>query len=100
MLAILVIAQIMSVASANLIAVALPPLSADLGASETQAQWIVDAYVLVFAALLVAGGVLADRHGRRRALVCGLLVFGAGSLLCALAPNPSRPAPTRPTRPC
>jgi DHA2 family methylenomycin A resistance protein-like MFS transporter len=79
----------MSVANANLIAVALPPLSADLGASEAQEQWIVDAYVLVFAALLVAGGVLADRYGRRRALLTGLTVFGAGSLVCALAPNPS-----------
>lgn len=89
MLAILVVAQVMSVANANLIAVALPPLSADLGASGAQEQWIVDAYVLVFAALLVAGGVLADRYGRRRAMLTGLVVFGAGSLLCALAPNPS-----------
>ena len=88
MLAILVIAQVMSVANANLIAVALPPLSADLGASGAQEQWIVDAYVLVFAALLVAGGVLADRYGRRRALLTGLTVFGTGSLICALAPNP------------
>lgn len=88
MLAILVIAQVMSVANANLIAVALPPLSADLGASGAQEQWIVDGYVLVFAALLVAGGVLADRHGRRRALVVGLSIFALGSLLSALATSP------------
>ncbi len=87
-LPILVIAQIMSVANANLIAVALPPLSADLGASAVQRQWIVDAYVLVFASLLVAGGVLADRYGRRRALLAGLAVFALGSLACALAPSP------------
>lgn len=88
MLAILVIAQVMSVASANLIAVALPPLSADLGASGVQEQWIVDAYVLVFAALLVAGGVLADRYGRRRALLAGVTIFAIGSLLSALATSP------------
>lgn len=88
MLAILVIAQVMSVANANLIAVALPPLSADLHASGAQEQWIVDAYVLVFAALLVAGGVLSDRYGRRRALLTGLTIFAVGSLACALAPTP------------
>jgi MFS transporter, DHA2 family, methylenomycin A resistance protein len=88
MLIILVIAQVMSVANQNLIAVALPPLSADLGASATQSQWIVDAYVLVFAALLVAGGVLADRYGRKRALLLGTGIFALGSLICALAPGP------------
>jgi DHA2 family methylenomycin A resistance protein-like MFS transporter len=88
MLLILVIAQVMSVANANLIAVALPPLSADLGASHVQAQWIVDGYVLVFAALLVAGGVLSDRYGRRRALIAGLSIFALGSLLSALAASP------------
>ena len=72
-LAVLVTAQVLSVANSNLIAVALPQLSADLGASDVQRQWIVDAYVLVFAALLVAGGVLADRYGRRRALLAGLV---------------------------
>ena len=84
-LAVLVAAQVLSVANSNLIAVALPPLSQDLGASEVQRQWIVDAFVLVFAALLVAGGVLADRYGRRRALLVGLATFAAGSLACALA---------------
>src|SRR6478609_3463483 len=73
----------MSVANANLIAVALPPLSADLSASGAQEQWIVDAYVLVFAALLVAGGVLSDRYGRRRALLTGLALFGPGVLIGA-----------------
>src|SRR6478735_2288769 len=88
LLAVLVVAQIMSVANANLIAVALPPLSADLGASAAQRQWIVDAYVLVFAALLVAGGVLADRYGRRRALLAGLALFAVGSVACALVSDP------------
>jgi MFS transporter, DHA2 family, methylenomycin A resistance protein len=89
LLAVLIAAQVLGVANANLIAVALPPLSADLGASGTQQQWIVDAYVLVFAALLVAGGVLGDRYGRRRALLAGLALFALGSLVCALAPSPA-----------
>jgi DHA2 family methylenomycin A resistance protein-like MFS transporter len=87
-LAVLVVAQVLSVANASMIAVALPPLARDLGASGTQQQWIVDAFVLVFASLLIAGGVLGDRLGRRRALVGGLCLFAAGSLACALAPNP------------
>ena len=87
-LAVLVTAQVLSVANSNLIAVALPQLSGDLGVSDVQRQWIVDAFVLVFAALLVAGGVLADRYGRRRALVVGLVVFAAGSVACALASSP------------
>src|SRR4051812_46277457 len=88
LLAVLVIAQVLTVANANMIAVALPPLARDLGASETQQQWVVDAYVLVFAALLVAGGVLGDRYGRRHALTAGLVLFAGGSLACALAPGP------------
>jgi DHA2 family methylenomycin A resistance protein-like MFS transporter len=88
-LAVLVTAQVLSVANSNLIAVALPQLSGDLGASDVQRQWIVDAFVLVFAALLVAGGVLADRYGRRRALLVGLAAFAAGSVACALATSPA-----------
>jgi DHA2 family methylenomycin A resistance protein-like MFS transporter len=87
-LAILVAAQVLAVANANLIAVALPPLSADLGASDVQQQWIVDAYVLVLAALLITGGVLGDRLGRRRTFTVGLGVFATGSLACAVAGDP------------
>jgi EmrB/QacA subfamily drug resistance transporter len=67
--------------------VALPSLSEDLRASSSQLQWIVDAYMLVFAGLLLTAGSLGDRFGRRRALTAGLLVFGTGSLLAALAPG-------------
>lgn len=87
-LAVLVVAQVLGVANANMIAVALPPLSRDLGATGAQQQWIVDAYVLVFASLLIAGGTLADRYGRRRAFMLGLALFAAGSLACALAGTP------------
>ena len=81
-------AQVLSVANSNLIAVALPQLSAELGASAAQRQWIVDAFVLVFAALLVAGGVLADRYGRRRALLVGLVAVRRRLAGCALASDP------------
>ena len=54
-------------------------------ASSSALQWIVDAYMLVFAGLLLTAGALGDRFGRRRALTFGLLVFGAGSALAAVA---------------
>jgi EmrB/QacA subfamily drug resistance transporter len=65
--------------------VALPSLREDLGASTGELQWIVDAYMLVFAGLLLTAGSLGDRFGRKRALTAGLVVFGAGSALAALA---------------
>src|SRR5215207_594481 len=67
--------------------VALPTIERDLEASSGALQWIVDSYTLVFAGLLLTMGSLGDRFGRRRALVIGLAVFGAGSLLSALAPS-------------
>lgn len=80
-------AQALGVGSASVVGVALPGIAADLGASSTAQQWIVDGYVLVFAALLITGGVLGDRRGRRDAFLLGLALFGAGSLVCALAPS-------------
>src|SRR5829696_2502977 len=65
--------------------VALPTLERDLHASAAQLQWIVDAYMLVFAGLLLTAGALGDRFGRRRALMLGLVTFGVGSVLAALA---------------
>jgi EmrB/QacA subfamily drug resistance transporter len=65
--------------------VALPSLRSDLGASSSQLQWIVDSYMLVFAGVLLTAGSLGDRFGRKRSLMAGLVVFGAGSLASALA---------------
>ncbi|MFL5736762.1 MAG: MFS transporter [Actinomycetota bacterium] len=65
--------------------VALPTLARDLGATNSQLQWIVDAYVLVFAGLLLTTGSLSDRYGRRKALALGLVVFGVGSTLSAFS---------------
>src|SRR3954470_490683 len=64
---------------------ALPSLQRDLHASASQLQWIVDAYMLVFAGLLLTAGSLGDRFGRRRALETGMVLFGLGSLLSAFA---------------
>jgi len=80
-------AQLVNVASTTIVAVALPELGRDLRASATELQWVVDAFVLVFAALLIAGGVAADRYGRRAALLTGLVLFTVGSLWCVLAPT-------------
>ncbi|MFD8043573.1 DHA2 family efflux MFS transporter permease subunit [Streptomyces chartreusis] len=65
--------------------VALPTMAADLGATTGQQQWMADAYVVVFAALMLPAGLLGDRFGRRRMLITGLGVFLAGSLIGALA---------------
>ncbi|MFD5253737.1 MFS transporter [Streptomyces bobili] len=65
--------------------VALPTMARDLGASTGEQQWMADAYVVVFAALMLPAGLLGDRFGRRRMLIAGLGVFLAGSLAGALA---------------
>ncbi len=65
--------------------VALPTLARDLSATESQLQWIVDAYTLVFAGLLLTMGSLGDRFGRRKALIAGLSIFGLGSIWAAFS---------------
>ncbi|MEO5745352.1 MAG: MFS transporter [Terracoccus sp.] len=69
--------------------VALPDIALDLGASNAQLQWFADSYLLVLGALLLPAGMLGDRYGRKRFTVGGLVVFGAGSLWCALATSPA-----------
>ncbi|PWW53022.1 MFS transporter [Actinokineospora spheciospongiae] len=63
--------------------VAIPQLIEELDASTTEVQWIVDVYSLVFAGLLLAAGAVADRFGRKRFTLGGLVLFGLGSLLAA-----------------
>lgn len=67
--------------------VALPAIQDDLGASFTELQWVIDAYALMLAAVLLTAGSLSDRLGRRRVFAGGLAVFTAASLACALAPS-------------
>ena len=66
---------------------ALPSVARDLGAGLSGLQWVVDAYTLPLATLVLTAGVLADRLGRRRVFVAGLALFTAASLACALAPG-------------
>ena len=71
----------------TIVNVALPSIGHDFHASLSGLQWTVDAYTLVLASLLMISGSTADRLGRRRTFVIGLITFAAGSLLCSLAPN-------------
>jgi EmrB/QacA subfamily drug resistance transporter len=67
--------------------VALPAIDRQLDAGLSGLQWIVDGYILTLAALLILGGSLGDRYGRRRMMLAGLLGFGAASVACGLAPS-------------
>ena len=69
--------------------VGLPTIQEELDASASELQWIVDGYLLLFAGLLLAAGSLGDRFGRRRALLTGLVVFGAGSAWASFAGSPT-----------
>ncbi|MGN6722411.1 MAG: MFS transporter, partial [Marmoricola sp.] len=68
--------------------VALPSIARDLNASPSQLQWVLDAYALAIASLLILSGSVADRIGRRRVFRIGLSIFGVGSVACSLATNP------------
>lgn len=70
--------------------VALPTISRQLGATGSQLQWVVDAYIVVFAGLLLTAGTLGDRLGRRRLLLAGLGVFGVASMATVLVTSPDQ----------
>jgi len=71
----------------TIVNVALPSIGRDFHASVSGLQWVIDAYVVVLASLLMLSGSTADRLGRRRTFQVGLTAFTLGSLLCSLAPN-------------
>jgi EmrB/QacA subfamily drug resistance transporter len=73
------------VAAMSSLNVALPGIARETHATQTQLAWIIDAYSLVFASLLLPAGAIGDRYGRRRALIAGLLIFGAGSAVAMTA---------------
>jgi EmrB/QacA subfamily drug resistance transporter len=88
-LGVLCISLVMIVMANASLNVALPTLAKDLNTGSSGLQWIVDAYSLVFAGLLLTAGSLGDRYGRRLALNGGLVVFGAASLFAALSSSSS-----------
>ena len=84
-LAVLCTSVFIIVVDGTIVNVALPTFVRELGASTSQLQWIVDAYVLVFACLLMAAGSLGDRFGRKGVLQIGLALFGLTSLMASMA---------------
>ena len=84
-LGVLCLSLLLSVVDNTIVNVALPTLNKELGAGTTELQWIVDAYTLVFSALLLTMGHVGDRFGRRRALQLGLLLFAITSGLAAIS---------------
>ncbi|MDR1999349.1 MAG: MFS transporter, partial [Frankiaceae bacterium] len=88
-LATLMICLLVVVLDNTILNVALRTMQDDLGASQSQMQWAIDSYALVFAGLLIPWGVAGDRFGRRRVLLGGMLVFGATSALSSFADTPA-----------
>jgi EmrB/QacA subfamily drug resistance transporter len=86
-LAATILGSAMAFIDGTVINVALPVLQKALGADVSQAQWIVDAYLLVLSSLMLAGGALGDRLGRVRMYAIGVALFAAGSLWCGASPN-------------
>ena len=85
LLAIMCLSLVLVVMTVSGLNTALPTIQRDLDASASDLQWIVDAYAIVFAGLLLSAGAIGDRFGRRRALLGGLAVFGIGTLVGGLA---------------
>jgi len=77
----------MAFLDSTVVNVALPDIGRDLGASTSALQWILNGYLLTLASLILLGGSLGDRYGRRRIFVLGVGLFTAASLLCAVAPT-------------
>jgi EmrB/QacA subfamily drug resistance transporter len=84
-LALIVTAQFMVILDVAIVNVALPSIKSDLHFSETNLQWVISAYAILFGGALLLGGRLADLLGRRRLFMSGLALFAASSLLCGLA---------------
>ena len=82
---------------ATVVNVALPQIGEDLDADLAGLQWVVTGYMLSLASLILVGGSLGDRYGRRRIFVIGAVWFAVASLLCGLAPaSPSSSPPASP----
>ncbi|HXD59612.1 MAG TPA: DHA2 family efflux MFS transporter permease subunit, partial [Thermoleophilaceae bacterium] len=83
------VATFMLLLDVTIVNVALPSIQKALGANFNDLQWVIDAYALMLAALLLTAGSLADLFGRKRVFILGLAVFAVASLLCGLANRPA-----------
>src|SRR5438552_8713247 len=84
-LAATILGSSMAFIDGTVVNVALPALQASFNATVLQVQWVVEAYSLLLAALLLVGGSLGDRYGRRRVFVIGVTLFSVASLCCGFA---------------
>ena len=90
LLATMCLSLVLVVMSVSGLVTAIPRMQEELNASASQIQWILDAYAVVFAGSLLTAGALGDRFGRKRALLTGLVVFGAGSIIAGVASGASQ----------
>ena len=82
-----ILASAMAFIDGSIVTIALPALQADLDASFSSLQWVVNAYALMLGGLILVGGGAGDRFGRRRIFTLGIAIFAVASLACALAPS-------------
>jgi len=87
-LVVLCLSSLVLVVDSMALTVAVPVMTAEIGASAQDTQWILDSYILVFAGLLLTSGSLGDRFGRRKVMLIGLLLFGAASLAATWCTSP------------
>lgn len=85
LVAVVALGQFMVLLDTTVVALVLPPIQEDIGGDAVTIAWVVNSYVLCFGGLMLLGGRLADRWGRRRCLIAGVLIFSAASLACGLA---------------
>ncbi|MEV7924310.1 MFS transporter [Kitasatospora sp. NPDC088779] len=89
-LVVLCLSSLVLVVDNMVLTVSIPPIAEDLKAGAQDIQWIIDSYILVFAGLLLTSGSLSDRFGRRKVMIIGLVLFGAASLVAAVADSPGQ----------
>jgi len=82
-----ILASSMAFIDGTVVNVALPALQSALGATISEVQWVVEAYALLLAALILTGGALGDLYGRRKVFAAGVALFSLASVWCGLAPN-------------
>src|SRR6266481_444261 len=83
-----ILGSTMAFVDGSVVNVALPVMQREIAATVDQMQWVVEAYALLLASLVLVGGALGDRLGRRRVFVAGVILFSVSSAACGLAPGP------------